>query len=208
MIVSPLTRGRDHFTSGCGPLCVAVCKTRKRNAIDPSPLTHHSLLTYSPLTYSTTHQSLLLPFDKLIRISFKRAAWRRTPENVLLDLLGQGKVFIGDAPGGMSHELDPKLGVADGQVGVVVGRLADVADGIGQQQSDRPAAGGVFAPQPAVFHVPFVETQLFELGFDLIVRVDLFLFSGHGSATFLVENQKGQSQEDILFAPRPSAQVP
>src|SRR5438034_6223206 len=39
----------DESTFGCGPLCVAVCITRKRNAIDPSPLT---LLTTHLLTPS------------------------------------------------------------------------------------------------------------------------------------------------------------
>src|SRR5260370_41919902 len=62
---------------------------------------------------------------------------------------------------------------------MVIGGLANVTNGIGEHERDRPAAGGVFSPQPAVFQVPFIQPQLFELGLDFIFGVSLFFFVSH-----------------------------
>src|SRR5262249_56501368 len=97
---------------------------------------------------------------------------------------GQRKVLVGDAAGGVSLELHPELAPGDRQVGVVVGGLAEVADGVGEHQRCGPAVGVVLAAEPAVFHVPAVEAVLLELGEDFGFRVDLFLFFffAHGSS--------------------------
>src|SRR5260370_11970465 len=56
---------------------------------------------FSPCSPQT---QLLLAFHKLIRISFKGTPGRGTPENILLNLLGEGEVFVSDPSGGMGHE--------------------------------------------------------------------------------------------------------
>src|SRR6185295_121480 len=67
------------------------------------------------------------------------------------------------------------------EVGVVVGRLADVADGVHRHQRAGPAVGVVLPPQPAVLEVPAVEPVLDDLRLDLFVGVRLLFIGCHGN---------------------------
>src|SRR3954465_2442279 len=114
--------------------------------------------------------------DELVRRALERAVVGREPEHGVLDPARDGEVLVGDPAGGVVLELDPELAPGDREVGVVIGRLADVADGVHRHQRARPAVGVVLAPQPAVLEVPAREAVLGDLRLDLLVAVGRFLF--------------------------------
>ncbi len=58
------------------------------------------------------HRSLL-GLNKLVGRSFERAAGFGAPEDDLVDLAGQGEVFVGDAPFGVGVKFDPELAPGD-----------------------------------------------------------------------------------------------
>src|SRR5947209_6724255 len=57
-----------------------------------------------------------------------------TPEDHLLDLPRQREVLVGDPARRMRLELDPDLAPGHGQVGMMPGGFAEVANGVDQQQ--------------------------------------------------------------------------
>src|SRR5262245_53827406 len=95
-----------------------------------------------------------LSLDKLVWRSFEGAAGGGTPEDAFLDLFCQGEVLVGNASGGVGLELDPELAPGDGEIGVVPGGFAQVADGVCEHQRGGPAVGVVLAAEPAVFQIP------------------------------------------------------
>src|SRR5262249_8032457 len=117
--------------------------------------------------------------DELVRRALERAVGAGPPQHGVLDLARHREVLVGDAAGRVILELDPELAPRHREVGVVVGRLADEADGVDHHQCRGPAVGVVLAPQPAVLEVPAVEAVLLDLGLDLLVAVRLLLH-GHG----------------------------
>src|SRR5437870_4874772 len=111
--------------------------------------------TRSKVPGTFSDRLLFLALHELIGRSFQRSARGRTPENCFFNLLGQGKVLVGNAAGRVRLQLDPHLAPGDGQVGMVPGGLAEVTDGIGEHERRGPAVRVIFAAQPAVFQVPF-----------------------------------------------------
>ena len=116
---------------------------------------------------------------KRFAMLFQGAALFGAPQHHVLDLASQGEVLVGDPAGRMGLELDPQLAPGYFQVGVVPGRLAQVADSVDGHQRHRPAVGVVLAPQPAVFQVPAGQAQLRQAGLDLGVGIDSGLIA-HG----------------------------
>src|ERR671919_2240828 len=118
---------------------------------------------------------LALASDELVRRPLERAVGLRPPQDVVLDLARQGEVLVGDAVARVRLELHPQLAPGHRQVGVMVGRLGQVADGVDEHERRRPAVGVVLAPQPPAVDVPAVEAVLLDLGLDLLFGVRLEL---------------------------------
>src|SRR3954449_12497237 len=76
--------------------------------------------------------------DELVRVAGPERAAGRPPQDHLLDLFGHLEVLVRDPAGRVGLELDPQLAPGDGQVGVVVGGLANVADGVDGHERLRP----------------------------------------------------------------------
>ena len=74
-------------------------------------------------------------------------------------------------------QLHPELAPRHGEVGVVVGGLAQEADGVHRHQRLRPAVGVVLAADPAVLQVPLGEAVFDQFGRDVGVGVGAV---GHG----------------------------
>src|SRR5262249_5166471 len=107
--------------------------------------------TIDRATIACRFQALaLLRLHKLVRRPFQRPSGLRPPEHDCLDLLGEGEIFVGDAALGVRLELHPELAPGNGEVGVVIRRLAQIADGVGEHERGGPAVGVVFAAQPAL----------------------------------------------------------
>ena len=78
---------------------------------------------------------------------------------------GQGyadkiEILIGDAFGGMVHELDHDESIGGRDIRVVPRRLRQMADRIDHHQCSLPAAGPVLPPNPAVLVVPMGQLGL------------------------------------------------
>src|SRR3954469_4774884 len=117
--------------------------------------------------------------DELVRVAGPERAAGRPPQDHLLDLLGHLEVLVPDPAGRVGLELDPQLAPGDGQVGVVVGGLANVADSVNGHQGLRPAVGVVLAAEPALFQVPPGQAEFLDAGGHLGVRVDALFVLGH-----------------------------
>src|SRR6266478_3963774 len=113
----------------------------------------------------------LLAEYELVRRALHRRALGGPPEGVRLDLLRERHVPLGDAARCVRLQLDPELPPGDLEVGMVVGRLAEEADGVDQHQRGRPAVRAVLAAQPAVLELP-TGKLLLQTNRDLLVRDD------------------------------------
>src|SRR5581483_213202 len=91
----------------------------------------------------------------------------------LLDLLGEIEVLVGDALGGVVLEphLDP--GIGGGDVGMVPGRLGEMADAVDHHQCALPAIGAELPPDPAILEIP-VRQLLLEPLLDLCIAIGAF----------------------------------
>src|SRR5262245_35731742 len=98
----------------------------------------------------------------------------------------------------MGLELDPEFSPSDGQVGVVPGSLAQVADGVGEHEGCRPAVGVVLASQPAVFEVPLAQTGLFDSRLNFGVGIHLGFDFRHG---VLLKSATGYSKIRLAKCP-------
>src|SRR3954470_6921262 len=127
------------------------------------------------------HLPRALAEHELVRRALQRGVGPGAPQDGVLDLAREREVLVRDAAARVRRQLHPELAPGDGQVGVVPGRLAQVADGVDEHQRARPAVSGVLAPQPAALEVPPLEAVLGDLRLDLVVGVRLELFLGdHG----------------------------
>src|SRR5260221_747344 len=97
---------------------------------------------------------LLLRGDPLVRSSLHRPAALRPPERQLFDLFRQREVALGDTAGRVRLQLDPEFAPGHLEIGMVVGRLAEEADGVDQHQRRRPAVGAELAADPAFLERP------------------------------------------------------
>src|SRR3954469_5195527 len=113
--------------------------------------------------------------DELVRCALQGAVGARAPQHRVLDPARDGEVLVGDAAARVRRQLHPELAPRDRQVGVVVRRLADVADGVDDHQRALPAVGVVLPSQPAALEVPAVEAVVDDLRLDLLVGVGLEL---------------------------------
>src|SRR5262249_2996232 len=122
----------------------------------------------------------LLAVDELVRRALQRPTRLRPPQHDLFNLPRQGEILVGDAAGRVGLELDDHPPPGDGQVGVVVGGLAQVADSVDEHQRRRPAVRVVLAADPTVLQKPVAQAALLELRRDVRVGVDLWLVA-HGN---------------------------
>src|SRR5690242_8189182 len=117
--------------------------------------------------------------DPFVRRSLQGASlW--TPECYFLDFPGQFEVLVGDSTCSMVLQLHDDPSPGHRKIGVMVGRLGQIADGVHQHQRCRPAVGFVHPPDPAVLVVP--TGQLPQPLADLVFIVGAFLRCRHDSS--------------------------
>src|SRR5215204_4253709 len=148
--------------------------------------------------------AVALAEDELVRGPLERAVVLRAPQHRVLDPASHREVLVGDAAGGVVRQLDPQLAPGHREVGVMVGRLAHVADGVDGHERRRPAVGVVLAADPVAFEVPVVETVLLQLGLDLVGRVGLLLGAClHGNASFEVASDNYITTPPLMLSACP-----
>ena len=82
--------------------------------------------------------------------------------------LRQLDIVAGDGVCAVRLQLDGDLGIADSQVGMMIGGLGEITDCVHQEQGVREAGRVVFAAQPAVADFP--AGQRFQLFFQFAFR--------------------------------------
>src|SRR5262245_22598739 len=119
--------------------------------------------------------------DELLRVAVERGVGRRFPQRDRLDASREFEILVGDAAGRMGLEFDPELPPSDGEIRMMPRLLGKIADGIDEQERNRPAAGIEFPAQPAVFELPCAKAEFGDLGGDLGFAVDVRFVFGHGN---------------------------
>src|SRR4051812_3552516 len=107
----------------------------------------------------------------------------RTPEDDLLDLPSELEILVGNSPRGMILELDDDATPGDGQIGMMVGGLRQIGDGVHQHSSGGPAIGLVDSADPPILVVP--TRQFLEPLVYFAVVVGAFFRCWHGFSLLL-----------------------